>query len=273
MQRVFRLVDVADLTAVNLKPSDKMVQSVRRHGVLSPVLLEEVVDDDGVISLEIVDGNRRVSAAKQVNIEKVPAVVYQDADPETMSAATVITNTLRSKNPLTEWQALESLGELGHDVKRIGSLTGLTANSYHIRMRPGGLPQALRDGLHNGTLFPTVAEAVGRLPADAQRDLARMFERKGWLSKADVDAMRKQVQGSEDSGPVPDVSDKPASQDQLIDQLAMLARYARSRGLGEYEWSKVTGEAWRRSSVADDGSSEVRDATPGYDDTDEPAEE
>lgn len=190
MQRVFRLVDTAELKPMRLKPSDRMVQSVRQHGILSPVLLAERADDDGVIGLEIVDGNRRAAAAKLVGLAKIPAVVYQQADDGALAAATVITNTLRSKNMMSEWQALEALKASGHNDADIASLTGLTMQSVKTRMRPGSIPPVLRSAMENGKITPSTGEALARLDYSAQRKLVSEFERKGFLERADVDALR-----------------------------------------------------------------------------------
>ena len=265
MQRVFRIVDTADLTPMSLKPTERMVQSVRLHGVIAPVLLQERVDDDGVIGLEIVDGNRRVSAAKKVGLRQIPAIVYQDADPEAMSAATVITNTLRSKNLISEWQALEKLGGTGRDVKEIGALTGLTASSYQTRMRPGALPAALREALEADKISPSVAEAAGRLPADAQRELARLYEENGRVGTADVDRLRRQMQPRDDVD-VPDMPSKPGTREQLHDHMVELARFARSVGMSEYDWSRLTTAAWSQGG-ADDTTEIRREREPDRDDT------
>ena len=265
MQRVFRLVDTDDLTPMNLKPTDRMVQSVRRHGILTPVLLQERVDDDGVISLGIVDGNRRVSAAKQAGVEKIPAVVFQNADPEAMSAATVVTNTLRSRNAVSEWQAVEALGDVGHDAEQIMRLTGLTKASLETRLRPSTTHPDLRRAMLEGRLNVTVWERAGRLPPESQQRLADLMEHKGGLRLADVEQERARLEPNQDPGLVPEVSGKPASEQQLIEQLAVLARYVRSQGKGEYEWSKLTGDAWRRSSEIEADDRVIRETDADHD--------
>ncbi|HYH11491.1 MAG TPA: ParB/RepB/Spo0J family partition protein [Thermomicrobiales bacterium] len=259
MQRVFRIVDTADLTPMDLKPSDRMVQSVRRHGVLTPLLLRERVDEDGVIALEIVDGNRRVWAAKEAGLEKVPAVVYQGADSETLAAATLITNTLRSRNAVSEWQAVERLSDLGHDAAWVMRLTGLTKASLETRLRPSTMHPDLRRAMEEGRISVTVWERAGRLPPEAQQRLADTLEHRGGLRLADVDAERERLEAVEsprDDVDVPDLPEKPGTREQLEAQLSQLARFARSVGLGEYDWSRITTSAWRQSEVPEEGTHE-----------------
>lgn len=254
MQRTFRLIDVADLTPMNLPPSDKMVDSIRRYGVLNPVIVAETPDEDGVISLEIVDGNRRVVAAIRAGLEKVPAVVYQQAERTEMAALTVIANTQRSRNPVTEWQAVEELARIGLPDGEIMKVTGLTRSTLETRLRPSTMPDALRDAVHHGKILAHVWERASRLPRESQLRLAEMVEQGRTIRLADVDAERRgaeATQTEDEPGPVPAMGVSPTSHEQLVDQLTELARYFRTLGKSEYEWSKLTAEAWRRSNDDD----------------------
>jgi ParB family chromosome partitioning protein len=250
MQRVFRVVETAELTPIDLAPTDRMVASVRRFGVLAPVLLEERVDEDGVVSLAIVDGNRRVNAALQAGVERIPAIVFSRADPEALAAMTLIANTLRSRNAVSEWQAVEHLGDLGHDAEQIMRLTGLTKASLETRLRPSAMHPDLRRAMLEGRLSVTVWERAGRLPPEAQQRLADLLEEKGGLRLADVDAERRLVEREDtprDDVDVPEIAEAPGTREQLAERLAELAGIARSVGMSEYDWSRAATLAWSQS--------------------------
>ncbi|MDQ4044127.1 MAG: ParB N-terminal domain-containing protein [Chloroflexota bacterium] len=254
MQRVFRVVDIADLKPMDVKPTDRMVRSVRDHGILVPVLLCEIVDENGVISLEILDGNRRVTAAAEVGLARVPAVVLQQVGPESASAMTVIANTLRSRNAVSEWQAVERLGDLGHDAEGIMRLTGLTKASLETRLRPSEMHPDLRRAMLEGRVSVTVWERAGRLPIEAQQRLADLLEERGGLRMVDVDAERKRAEAEEtvrDDVELPPATEPPGTRAQLADRLAELAASARSIGLSEYEWSRLATLAWNRRKEPD----------------------
>jgi ParB-like chromosome segregation protein Spo0J len=266
MQRVFRVVETAELTPMDLAPTDRMVASVRRYGVLAPVLLEERVDEDGVVSLEIVDGNRRVNAAKQAGVERIPAIVFSQADPEAMAAMTLIANALRSRNPVSEWQATERLGDLGNDAGQIMRLTGLTKASLETRLRPSTMHPDLRRAMLEGRIPVTVWERAGRLPAEAQQRLADVLEAKGGLRLADVDAERRLVDRDEsprDDVEVPEVSETPGTREQLAERLAELAAIARSVGVSDYDWSRMATSAWRRAAEPEPSGTEQAPLTEG----------
>lgn len=267
MQRVFRVVETAELTPMDLAPTDRMVASVRRFGVLAPVLLEERVDEDGVVSLEIVDGNRRVNAAQQAGVERIPAIVFSQADPEAMAAMTLIANGLRSRNPVSEWQATERLGDLGNDAGQIMRLTGLTKASLETRLRPSTMHPDLRRAMLEGRIAVTVWERAGRLPPEAQQRLADLLEERGGLRMADVDAERRLVEGEDaprDDIEVPEIAEAPGTREQLAERLATLAEIARETGMSEYDWSRMASAAWRRAGDADSSDSD-QPALPGSD--------
>lgn len=267
MKRVFRIVDTADLTPMKLKPPDRMVRSVQQHGIITPVLLQERIDEDGVISLEIVDGNRRVSAAKEAGVEQIPAVVYQNADPEAMAAATLITNTLRSRNAVSEWQAVEHLGDLGHDAEGVMRLTGLTKSSLETRLRPSTMHPDLRRAMLDGRISVTVWERAGRLPSESQQRLADTLEHRGGLKLADVDAERGRIEtemSPQDDVDVPDLPARPGTREQLLEQVIHLARFARSVGVTEYDWSRIMTTAWRRSEEPEDTAGAAGDPGPDH---------
>ena len=254
MQRVFRVVETAELTPMDLAPTDRMIASVRRYGVLAPVLLEERVDEDGGVSLAIVDGNRRVNAAQQAGVERIPAIVFSRADPEAMAAMTLIANGLRSRNPVSEWQATERLGDLGNDAGQIMRLTGLTKASLETRLRPSTMHPDLRRAMLEGRIAVTVWERAGRLPPEAQQRLADLLEARGGLRMADVDAERRAIEREDtpsDDIEVPEFAETPGTREQLGERLTELAAIARSVGMSEYDWSRMTTSAWRSASADD----------------------
>src|SRR5437773_7225724 len=50
---------------------DELVQSIREHGILQPVILRRV----GLEDYELVAGERRVRAARQAGLRTVPAII------------------------------------------------------------------------------------------------------------------------------------------------------------------------------------------------------
>ncbi|HEU0164640.1 MAG TPA: ParB N-terminal domain-containing protein, partial [Thermomicrobiales bacterium] len=57
------------------RPTERMVEHVKRHGVLVPILVTRTPDEDGVLALRVIDGNRRINAASDAGLATVPAII------------------------------------------------------------------------------------------------------------------------------------------------------------------------------------------------------
>jgi ParB family chromosome partitioning protein len=87
---------------------DKMaslVDSVRTHGILEPVLLRSL--DNG--TYELVAGERRYRAAQEVGLEQIPAVVRQMSEIEAWQIALIENLQREDINPVEETEAILQL--------------------------------------------------------------------------------------------------------------------------------------------------------------------
>lgn len=87
---------------------DKMaslVDSVRTHGILEPVLLRSL--DNG--NYELVAGERRYRAAQEVGLEQIPAVVRQMSETEAWQIALIENLQREDINPIEETEAILQL--------------------------------------------------------------------------------------------------------------------------------------------------------------------
>src|SRR5437868_2822796 len=91
------------------KPSRTFVASIRSFGVVAPVIVKE--DPRGPVDFRgqryaLVDGNRRVMAAREVGLERIPARVLPSLDDT--AALTLALNGSRQDNPVTEYLAIKA---------------------------------------------------------------------------------------------------------------------------------------------------------------------
>ena len=105
-------------------PADSMrdlVESVREHGVLQPVLVRKVAD-----GYELIAGERRLRAARAAGLERIPAVVRQEASQEDSLLLGLIENLQREDlDPIEEARGIRRLIEqfgLTHEMaaQRLG---------------------------------------------------------------------------------------------------------------------------------------------------------
>ena len=86
------------------KELEELAESIRRHGVLQPIVVRVIED-----GYEIIAGERRVRAAKMVGLATVPAWSREATDQE-MTALALIENVQREDlNPLEEAEAYQRL--------------------------------------------------------------------------------------------------------------------------------------------------------------------
>jgi ParB family chromosome partitioning protein len=82
-----------------------LVESVRHHGILEPILLRSLDND----TYELVAGERRYRAAKEVGLDAIPAVVRQMTPEEALQIALVENLQREDINPVEETEAILQL--------------------------------------------------------------------------------------------------------------------------------------------------------------------
>ncbi len=111
---------------------DELKASILEHGILQPLVVRKSIK-----GYEIVVGERRFRAAKEANLETVPAVVREFSEQQMMELAVLENLQREDLNPIEEGQAYQTLMEklkLTQEevAKRLGKSRPHVAN--HIRL-------------------------------------------------------------------------------------------------------------------------------------------
>ena len=186
------LVSAFPETLTGPKPSRSFVTSVRRFGVVAPMIVRE--DPDGTVAFRsgrysLVDGNRRVMAAREACLERVPARVLPALDDT--AALTLALNGSRSDNPVTEYLAIKSFVARGLTESEISRETGYPAAKIRARLALDGLHDALFAALSEQRITAAVAEAAARIGAESQTRLVTRLAETGRLTAGDVREVRQ----------------------------------------------------------------------------------
>lgn len=232
-------------------PAERLVESIRRNGVVVPVIVAERVDADGAIRLQLVDGNRRVAAVRTIGQVTIPARVLQgvtEADAAHLASLTLATNAFRTSNYITEFWAMSELERAGVSPSRLAEFTGMSRATLETRRQLANLDRRLFMGLAEGRIGPSIALAAARLDPEIQTGLGNRFEATGKLTKAQVDAATPRA-GDQDAGELPEVDTEgrvlPADLQYALDAVA---RQAKGRGIDEETWLEASARAWREAS-------------------------
>jgi len=212
-----RVADLLPLAKDAVAPSRQLVASVRRYGVVTPVILVDTGDGQGK---QLVDGRRRVLAAKEAGLTHVEAVTYsfnrEDARGFPAELLTLTLNELRRPNPVAEAEAIRRLLDRGAPLRDICRATGMSPARVKQRMRLLNLAAPLAQALSQGEITVGTAEAAAKLSSTEQRALADRLAERGKLTLEDVaearSARRKAAQSTLDLPTLPAVANSPQPQ-------------------------------------------------------------
>lgn len=128
------------------EPFDDLVRSIRQHGIIQPL----VVTKNGE-RYELIAGERRLRAAKQVGLATVPAVVRETEELEQLELAIVENVQRQDLNPIEEAQAYQQLiDEFGLTqeaiAEKVGKSRATVANILRLLTLPAEILAALREG-------------------------------------------------------------------------------------------------------------------------------
>ncbi|MBY0275180.1 ParB/RepB/Spo0J family partition protein [Candidatus Binatia bacterium] len=171
------IVQEVPLDAIDVNPrqprarfDDQAIQdlatSIRDRGVLQPILLRARGDD----RFELIAGERRLRASRLAGLERVPALVKEANDSESLVLA-IVENVLRADLTALEearaYQALMAEFSLTQDevARRVGKSRPAITNTLRLLQLPS---EAQRD-LEEGRITAGHARALLAAPTEAAR--------------------------------------------------------------------------------------------------------
>ncbi len=164
---------------------DELVQSVKQHGILQPI----VVRTSGE-SYEIIAGERRWRAAQVAKLSEVPVVVRQDVSDAEMLELALVENVQRDDlNAIERAEGFRALmASLALTQEQVAQKVGLRRATVTNHLRLLDLPSAVQDGVRQGLLSMGHARALlGATDAASALDLMQRIVRKG-LSVRQIEA-------------------------------------------------------------------------------------
>jgi len=135
---------------------DALADSIRRHGLLQPLVVRRVAG-----RYELIAGERRLRAAMRAGLARVPVIV-RDAQPEDRLELALIENLQRENlTPLEEAEAYRHLvDQYGLTQEQIAERVGKSRPAIANTLRLLGLPDAVKAQLEGGELTAGHARAV-----------------------------------------------------------------------------------------------------------------
>ncbi|GAB2456691.1 ParB family chromosome partitioning protein [Conyzicola lurida] len=140
----------------------ELVVSIREIGVLQPIVVRPLVGAvDGGPQYELIMGERRLRATKQLGLTSIPAVIKNTAD-EDMLRDALLENLHRANlNPLEEASAYQQLlTDFGITQEQLGDRIGRSRPQITNTLRLLRLPEPIQRQVASGVLSAGHARAI-----------------------------------------------------------------------------------------------------------------
>jgi ParB family transcriptional regulator, chromosome partitioning protein len=146
----------------------ELMNSIREHGIIQPLIVRSV---NG--KLELIAGERRFRAARELGLKEVPVIARQASDRDVLEMALIENLQRENLNPVEEAMAYERLAKefdmRQEDIaQRVGKNRATVANT----MRLLDLPASVRKHLSEGRISPGHAKVLLSLKSHKDQEAA-----------------------------------------------------------------------------------------------------
>lgn len=144
----------------------ELAASIREVGILQPLVVRTTES-----GFELIAGERRLRAAKKAGLERVPVLIRQAAENESMELALVENLQREDLNPLETAAAYQALMDsFGFTKEQLAERLGKSRTAVTNTLRIIQLPERIRTLIQDGTLTEGHARALLGLKTEEQMD-------------------------------------------------------------------------------------------------------
>lgn len=174
------------------KQLDDLVQSIKTHGVLQPIVVTEVPEG----GYELIAGERRTRASKLAGKDTIPAIIRSATDQERLELALIENIQRHDLNPVEEARAYDQLmTEFGLTQQQVADQVGKSRSAVANTVRLLDLPEDILAALASGEISAGKARALLSLKSeDEQRDMFQSMMGDG-ITVRDVEAAVSDTKG------------------------------------------------------------------------------
>ena len=127
---------------------NELERSIQEHGVLQPIIVQKSVN-----GYELIVGERRWRASKKAGLKKIPAVIREVTDLESLELALIENLNRQDLNPIEEADGYERLAkDFGLTQEKIAKRMGKSRESVANIMRLLKLPRQVQQDMISGRL-------------------------------------------------------------------------------------------------------------------------
>lgn len=183
-------ININDIQPWNTTGRNAVMKSIQALGMVTAIQVEEL-KSGGNYRYRVIDGRRRLDAAKKNGVTEIPAVVLPNGGGLTYDALAAGANLARAFAPLDEAAHIETLiNRGGFTPEAIAKELGLPLGTIKARLKLINLPQELRDAVDAKRVSPSVAAAAANLTPAQQQKAIQTLKQKNTLTRDDITSIR-----------------------------------------------------------------------------------
>lgn len=170
---------------------DELKASIKDKGVLQPILVRACQD-----GYEVVAGERRLRAAQELQMSRIPVLIKELSDQDALVIALVENIQREQLNPIEEAEAFQKLiADFSYTQESVAVAVGKDRSTITNFLRLLKLPQLVKDAVASGDVSVGHARALLALDRESeQMEILDQIINKA-LSVRDVEKLVKLYQG------------------------------------------------------------------------------
>ncbi|GAB4115502.1 MAG: ParB/RepB/Spo0J family partition protein [Candidatus Caldatribacteriota bacterium] len=125
---------------------EELKESIKKHGIIQPVVVRETAT-----GYELIAGERRLRAAKELGLDKIPAIIRRVSNEKSLEISLVENIQREDLNPIEQALALQRLGEeFKLTQQELAEVTGksrpLISNTIRLLKLDPGIQKYIEEG-------------------------------------------------------------------------------------------------------------------------------
>ncbi len=170
----------------------ELAASIREHGIIQPLVVTPGPEGQYIL----IAGERRLQAARQAGLRRVPVIERETTDQQRLELA-LIENVQRADlNPLEEAEAYRHLAEeFGLSHEQIAQRVGKSRTAVTNTLRLLQAARKVREAVLHGQISEGHARALLGLPSEAAQEAALQTVLREGLSVRQTEALVRKLSG------------------------------------------------------------------------------
>ncbi len=179
-------------THFNDNALNDLAESIKQHGIVSPLIVTRKGDD-----FELIAGERRLRASKILCLKEVPVIVREEQDQKKLEIALIENLQREDLNPLEIARSYQRLiDEFNITQEEAAKKVGKARSSVANALRLLSLPQEVQEALASGKISEAHAKYLLGLEGEAKQiNMLKKIIRQN-LTVADTDKEIKRLGGT-----------------------------------------------------------------------------